>query len=241
MLFICITLIHFQQSFALELPAWFYETPAQTLTIVVGDSYYEDSRIMAMEKEANRQLQLQSTQLDIYGYQALEKDGRSKQFDKFDIVYNTIGLNPQRNILKEKAYVLLDHQRFKKKFIVAIFGPEDTEIDTRRIALKEKPQWLLENVQNQRNAVGFGVKNYYMTSNWLSAFRHALFNLASSNNQYVYKNQEQVSQGDESGQSSSYYNVQLNFVEARIPGVRVSHRWIDPFDGSCHLKIVSGE
>ena len=234
-------LLILMQSYALKLPTWFYETPDQCVVVVVSDSYYEESRIKAMEKAANQQIQLKTSHVEIYGYEALEKSGRSKQFDKFDVVYNTTGVNPQRNVLKELGYVLLDHQRFEKKFIVALFGPEATEFSSDRLELNDKPSWLSQDVQNKQSAVGFGVKNYYMTSNWLSAFKHALFNLASSNNQYVFKNQQQESYTDETSQSKSYYNVQLNFVEASISGVWISHRWIDPADGSCHVKLVVGD
>ncbi|MCB0279098.1 MAG: hypothetical protein KDD94_06340 [Calditrichaeota bacterium] len=225
-----------------KLPEWFFESPPNTISVVVNDSYYDESRMKSLEKEANRLLQIQAAELELYGYEALEKGNSSKQFDKFELVYRLNGMNPERDMLKEMGYVLLDHQRInERKYVVGLFGKEGTSFNDKRIDVPEKPDWLKTNVQNKTVASGFALNNYYMMSNWISAFKHALFNLAGSNNTYIYKNQNQQTNSNDDRTSKSYYNVQLHFVEAVVHGARVTNRWIDPSDGSCHIRIKTGD
>jgi hypothetical protein len=237
MIFITLISLFFQTSNITELPEWFYEPPANTLTITCNDSYTRLGRARSIEVEANVWLTYQKCNIRIRGNDARKYENYTVQIDRYKVDFEILNKPKDINYVTESGFVLLDLLRIEGKVIVAILGPKGTVVNTKRVKKLTKPNWVLNSQENLSSSIGKGNNNVYFYSNWLQAQKHAFYNIAKAASGNLKA--DVVNQRSTNGKYSEKYSSKVSIldVDATYTNLRVTSRWIDPEDGTCWVKV----
>lgn len=220
-----------------EYPAWFEKTPDNCIVVVVNDSYTRRGRVLSLYNEANRALALQRHSIETKGDVGFETGTFNYQKDKFRIDFEFTD-SIRLNYLDDVGYQLLDYQRYEDKFIIALFGPENADYDSKRTSMNEEPSWVNSNSTAQQYSVGFGADNYYFFSNYIEAFKHALFNLSQSNSTMaVNLSKLRRSRDEDEVVTNSSNKLNVLYVRAILSGLKVTNQWISPDEDVWYIRL----
>lgn len=213
------------------LPLWFYKTPNGALVVTTSDNITKRGRALALLREANRLLALERETIAVRGEVGFATGTGSGQKDRFMVDFNfTEKINSA--YLQESGLRLLDYVRIKGNVQIALFGNDDTEFSTSREARPE-PTWVGSPQSSTDAAIGFGKGDVRAYSGYLTAFKHALFNLTMAEKTRTFTALEKRAN---SGAKKSLSKLNVNFGEAEFSGLQVFRRWLAP-DGTWYVEL----
>jgi len=221
-----------------DYPDWFYNPPENTVAVIIKDQYTVESRFLELYIEANRLLKLEQDIFTVVGYEAYRESNHvQSRYDKFVIEYDFTDTTDV-DYVDQLGYHLLEMKRYPKDVVIGLFGKPETAV-TEGLEEDEysEPDWLNEGSSNLFS-IGFSSEvNYFKTSSWESAFKHALYQLTMNNNLLIYGDVDQRKYETDRRIIDQRTDEQLNLVKYEFSGIRISHRFFDPTERVYYIKI----